>query len=305
MSIKARTGLVVVEVEDSTAGLRVIDYACEEAVSVGADLVLVQPYGAHAPFSPMMPMYSPRAPMDLADEALRVAVAHVRHQVGPSLAVTAVSGEGSRLSVLSKLARTARLLVVGRSRAKGPYKLVTAQADVRLANHANCPVVVVPDSWQPTLADRSIAIGVDGTALSWEAVGYAFRTAAAHEATLLVMHSEPAPRRWTAADTLTEQDRLEQAELTIAETLAGWAEQYPQVTVSRQATIQAVVATLVNETKNAGLLVLGAHGPSAPGADHITCRTVAAAKCPVAIVPHEPTTADREPETNDFVAHTS
>ncbi|WP_185445795.1 universal stress protein [Kribbella qitaiheensis] len=283
---------MVVEVEGTVEGLRVVDYACEEAMRAGVSLVLARPYSAQAPFSPMMPLYAPSSPADLADAELRVAVAHVRQRVGESLPVTAVSSAGSRTAVLSRLARNARLLVVGRVEVRVPFRFFTTPTAVGLAVRAGCPVVVVPKTWKPSMTDRTIAVGVDGTALSWEAVGFAFRTAAEREARLITLHAEQVLLRWTLTDDDGGDTWVARADLTLAETLAGWAEQYPEVTVTRMVTADPVVTALAREGRAVGLLVLGVHGAASSGTDRVAQRVVATADCPVALVPHEVSDAE-------------
>lgn len=293
MGMWARTGPVVVEVDGSTEGLRVIDYACAEAMRTGAELVLAAPYRAHAPFSPMTPGYQPKPPAELAQDDLRVAVAQLRRQVGDDLPVTAVALEGARQKVLPEAARHARLLVVGRARARGPQRLVAAQANLNLAARTGCPVVVVPMSWKPSAADRRVAVGIDGTSLSLEAVEFAFRTAADRGGDLIVVHAQHAPRH-LPADTPAQESWVRRADLTVAETLAGWTEQYADVKVTRFLTARPVVSALVHEGQEAGLVVLGAHVHSSPLADPVARRAIASMPCPVAIVPHHPSDAERE-----------
>src|SRR5690349_6851251 len=102
-----RTGPVAVEVDGSAENLRVVDYAAAEALRSGAGLVLVAPYSAHGSFNPMTPGYTPKPLAELADAALRTAVAHVRHLNGYALELTAVAGEGTRGRVLAHAARKA------------------------------------------------------------------------------------------------------------------------------------------------------------------------------------------------------
>jgi nucleotide-binding universal stress UspA family protein len=280
MGTWARTGPVVVEVGGSAEGLRVVDYACLEAIRSGAELVLAAPYQAHNSFSSMTPGYLPKQPAVLADDDLRAAIAHVRRQVGHALALNAVLMEGSRLKVLPEAARHARLLVVGRTRARGPHRLVAAQSNLLLAARTDCPLVVVPMSWKPSAADRNVAVGVDGTSLSLEAVEFAFRTAADREGDLTVVHAEPTPKS--------------RGDLTVAETLAGWSDEFPEVRVTRFLTARPVVAALMRESQQVGLIVLGAHPGPLPIGDPVARRAIAAMTCPIAVVPHHLTAAERE-----------
>lgn len=292
MGIWARTGPVVVEVDDNAEGLHVVDYAALEALRSGAELVLVAPYQAHGSYNPMTPGYQPKPPAEIADAALRQAVAHVRHHYGYELQVTAVSEEGGRLKVLPQTARHARLLVVGRARTRGPHRLVAAQGNITLTARTGCPVIVVPLTWRPGLLDRKVAVGIDGTPLSLEAVEFAFRATADREGELTVVHAQHAPRH-DPVDGSVESSWVRRGDLTVSETLAGWADEYPEVKVTRFLTAKPVVEALVREGAQAGLVVLGARAGLLPIGDPIARRAVAAMACPVAIVPHHVTAEDR------------
>lgn len=287
-----RTGSVVVEVDGSAENLRVVDYAAGEALRFGAELVLVAPYLAHGSFNPMTPGYAPKPPADLADAALRAAVAHVRHLHGYALELAALSGEGSRARVLAHAAQNARMLVVGRSRSRGPQRLMHTQANLTLAARAGCPVVVVPLSWKPTLLDRKVAVGIDGTALSTEALEFAFAETAGREGDLIVVHAGlPAERPFTDED--PEYSWISRADCLLSETLAPWTSRFPNVKVTRFLSSRLPAAALVHESGEVGLVVVGAHSGPLP-VDPVARRSMAAMTCPVAIVPHHTTDAERK-----------
>lgn len=290
MSNWTRSGPVVVEVDGSTEGLRVVDYAGQEAFRAGAELVLVAPYRNYPAYSPMMPAYLPQPLSAGADEILHRAVEHVRRQYGGDLVVKAESMEGSRLKVLREFAREARILVVGREHDRGPAGLASAQGNLAVAGRSGCPVIVVPPTWRPASADRAVVVGIDGTPLSLEAVEFAFRAASDRGAALTVVHSHHMPYRRLAADDGTWQER---AGLTVSETLAGWDEEYPNVKVIRLLTTRPVVAALARESLQADLIVVGAHSGPLPIGDPVTRRTIAEMSSPVAIVAHHVTPAER------------
>lgn len=286
-----RNGPVVAEVDGTAENLRVVDYAAAEALRSGAELVLVAPYSAHASFNPMAPAYTPKPPAELADAALRAAVAHVRHLNGYDLELVAVAGEGSRNRVLAQAARKARMLVIGRSRSRGPQRLMHTQANLTLAGRAGCPVVVVPLSWKPSLLDRKVAVGIDGTALSAEALEFAFAEAAGREGDLIVVHAGlPAERPF--ADEDPEYSWISRAECVLSETLGPWTSRFPNVKVTRFLSSRLPAAALVHESSEVGLVVVGAHSGPLP-IDPVARRSMAAMTCPVAIVAHRPTGAEQ------------
>jgi nucleotide-binding universal stress UspA family protein len=262
---------VVVEVDGTADGRRVVEYACREAMRSGGDLLLAAPYQSYSLSS------VPGARLSPAD-VLRTAVAQVRYLAGAGLEVDAVAVEGSRLKALAKAARNARLLVVGRTPIRSPQRLVTAHGDIFLTARTGCPVVVVPAPWRSSELDRHVAVGIDGTPMSLEAVEFAFRTAGDRDGDLTVVHAQHAPRHG--------RDRSSSDELSVAETLADWAVRFPGVKVTRFLTGRPVVEALVQEGRQAGLVVVGAPAGLLPIGDPRVRRAVAAMSCPVAVVPH-------------------
>lgn len=235
------SGRVVVEVDEVSDGFRVIEYAAHEAMRTDARLELVRPY---------------RDP-DRRDEAvqeLRAAVTHVRRKLDGQLSIRTTAREGSRSAVLPEVAGNARVLVIGRHRARGPYRVIASRTDQALAARTACPVAVVPRSWKPSSADRLVVVGVDGTP---EAVDYAFATAARREARLVAVHIDTEP----------------------VEALVGWQAIYPDVRVIRSVSLAPAVEALMYESVEAGLLVIGVR----PG-DPVVRHALAAATCPVVMV---------------------
>jgi nucleotide-binding universal stress UspA family protein len=295
----SRSGPVVVEVDGSVDGLRVVEYAGQTALGARTELVLVAPYHGYAAYSPMRPLDLPQSPAAVADKALQDAVRQLRHKYGPELTVRTVSAEGSRLKVLRDAARDARVLVVGRRHDGAAAGLVSAQGNLGLAGRVGCPVIVVPPRLRPNPAERDVAVGIDGTALSLEAVEFAFRTAADRGGELTVVHSHQLPYRRLAADDGSWQER---AALTISETLAGWDEEYPNVKVTRMITTRPVVATLARQSEQVGLVVVGAHAGPLPIGDPNARHIITELTCPVAVVAHHVTAAERRRRDREIPA---
>jgi nucleotide-binding universal stress UspA family protein len=295
MDTWSRTGPVVVEVDGTAENLRVVDYASAEALRSGAELVLVAPYSAHGSDTPMMPGGAPTSPAEQANAAVRAAVAHIRHRDGYAAELTAVTEEGSRLRVLAHAARKARMLVVGRSRSRGPQRLLHTQGTLTLAARVGCPVIVVPLSWKPSLVDRKVAVGIDGTALSSEALEFALGIAAGREADLIVVHSGAATGH-LSTDEDPECSWISRADYLLSESLAPWTSRFPDVHVTRFLSSRAPAAALVHESDEVGLVVVGSHSGALP-VDPVARRSLAAMTCPVAIVPHHQTDAERALES--------
>jgi hypothetical protein len=292
MNSWVRSGPVVVEVDGTAEGMRVVDYACLQALRSDTDLILVASYRADSTLAPERPGDQPKAPGELVDGWLRAAVGHVRNRYGEGLRTEAVSQQGSRPRVLAEAARPARMLIVGRKPNRGPQRLMAAQANLSLAARVGCPVVVVPLSWRPSATDRRVAVGVDQAGLSAEAVEFAFRAAADREGDLIVVRAGLPPDHPGKDD--AGHSWISRADHTISDAVATWTREFPQVKVTRYVSSRPAADALVRESQDVGLVVVGAHDNSLPAPDPVARRCVAAMTCPVAIVAHHATAAERE-----------
>ena len=112
---------------------------------------------------------------------------------------------------------------------------------------------------EDTAVASGVVVGVDGSAVSELAVGYAFEQAALRGVPLEVVHV------WwiTGLGGLTQDiknDMITQQRLTLSETLVGWSEKYPDVEVRESLPVGPTVFALTEAAKNAELLVVGSRG---------------------------------------------
>lgn len=277
---------IVVEIDGTADGLHVVDYATQEAERTGAGLLLVRPYRSYGS-SCRETSWS----RDQAGRELRTARAHVRRQIGFAVPVRIVAREGSRHEVLTQLSRAARSVVVPRRRARGPQRLTAAHQDLLLGGASWAPLVVVPRTWKPASTPSAVAVGIDGTELSWEAVGHAFAAAARRGADLVVVHAQNGPRHCVSRE--AERAWVDTAELTVAETMAGWQAQYPDVHVERILSTEPATLALARSSSEAALLVLGIRpGRNQLVTDPVACEALAAASSPVVLVRHTVTAVE-------------
>ena len=287
MSVVSGLGPIAIEADSTTQGLRVIDYACREARESGADLLLVRPYRETVPYSPMVPLSTPADLRDAATADLQNAVNRACAAVGDTVAVEGIAIPDSRHAALLTAAENAQLLIVARHHAHGAHRTIAAQSNLNLAGEAACPVIVVPPGWSAPNRPGPVYVGIDGSELSREAIEFAYTTAAHRRAHLVVVHAGR-PARGPSGTTSPE--------LTVAESLAGYAERYPEVRVTRLVTSQSVTDALIGASARAGLLVVGAHAgrlPHDPNARH----AIAGASCPIAVVKHIARPSERHNES--------
>lgn len=159
---------------------------------------------------------------------------------------------------LVELSQKASMLVVG-SRFHGSLggrRLGSVSAGV--ACRAHCPVVVVHDFEQYRF-ELPVLVGVDGSPASERAVAVAFDEASRRRVGVIAVHA------WSDVGVfpllgMDWQEHRQEADEVLAERLAGWQEQYPDVAIERHLYCDVPAHHLQRESRRAGLVVLGSHG---------------------------------------------
>ncbi|MBB1246435.1 universal stress protein [Streptomyces durbertensis] len=260
---KRRKGQVVVGVDGSPSSLAAVAVAAREARMRGCALRIV-----HAFLWPMLRVpleASPLGPPDggLRNEALRLlreAVAHAA-KAEPDVETTSTLITGEPLTVLEKESEFARLVVVGSRGMGGFIGLLLGSTAVHLSAHGKCPVLVVRGA---PVADGPVLLAVDGSPAGAAAVEFAFAEASLRGAELLACHVWNERLYVGPADppnAVYDPDRLRDAEeRLLAEALAGCAERYPDVRVTRKLLTGRARPVLIETSRQAQLTVVGARG---------------------------------------------
>ncbi|MFC4128443.1 universal stress protein [Nocardia rhizosphaerae] len=160
---------------------------------------------------------------------------------------------GSPAAVLRQHSRSARLVVVG-SRGLGALRrTLLGSVSTSIARHAECPVAIIPETAPP--ADGAVVVGVDGSPCSVDAVGIAFEEAARRGVRLIAVHAWTEFFRYEARSTMQAE-----GEVVLSESLAGYAEKYPEVRVERVVVEERPAKALLAVSEGAQLVVVGSHG---------------------------------------------
>lgn len=125
--------------------------------------------------------------------------------------------------------------------------------------HANCPVAVVRDGELPDPRDGYVLLGTDGSPASELATEIAFDEASRRGVDLVAIHA------WSDAAVVEVFDidwpAVEgEAQRSLAESLAGWQERYPDVCVHRVVARDRAARHLIDKADGAQLVVVGSHG---------------------------------------------
>ena len=147
---------------------------------------------------------------------------------------------GSPVSTLVDLSKEAQMVVVGCRGRTGQHRRLLGSVSTGLIHHAHCPVAVIHDEAPSSLqsAQLPVLVGIDGSRASELATAIAFDEASWRGVDLVALHV------WSDADMSTvfgiEESALRSAaNKTLAESLAGWQERYPDVTVHRVGRVRA------------------------------------------------------------------
>ncbi|WP_069737898.1 universal stress protein [Streptomyces sp. EN27] len=296
-------GLVVVGVDGAESSFAAVEAAAREARARGAGLrvvhALVWPvtYTLPRPFpggtSPLGP-----PPMDLSEDRLRetagglVAEAAGRARaVAPDVEVSHAVVTGEPLTVLEAESRAADLVVVGARGLGGFVGLLAGSTAVHLVAHGRCPVLVVREQ---SVADGPVVLGVDGSAEGESAVEFAFATADRRKAPLVAVHAWttwnaplPAPPDASAPYANPPGALAEEEETLLAEALAGCRARYPDVVVERRVVHGRTREALIDASRSAQLMVVGARGRGGFAGlllGSVSQAVLHHAHCPVAVV---------------------
>ncbi|MFI9642426.1 universal stress protein [Micromonospora sp. NPDC051925] len=203
----------------------------------------------------------------------------------PGVTVHGEVFDGPPALVLEERSAEAGLLVLG-SRGHGGFTgLLAGSTAVSVAAHAHCPVVVVRET--QAKAAGPVVVGFDGSEQSRTALGFAVERAAQRDTPLRVLRAfEPPDDRWRPSDHDAEAT-LAADRAHIEEALAEWRKTFPDVPVTVEIAPARPAAALVEESRDAQLVVVGSRGWGGLRGmllGSVGQQLIQHAHCPVAIV---------------------
>jgi nucleotide-binding universal stress UspA family protein len=154
---------------------------------------------------------------------------------------------------------TAEMIVMGSSGRGLLARGLLGSVSSTVVRHANCPVAVIRDEELPDLRNAPVLLGTDGSPASELATEIAFDEASRRGVDLVAIHawsdaavSEVFDIEWPVVES--------EAQRSLAESLAGWEERYPDVTVHRFIARDRAARHLIDKSETAQLVVVGSHG---------------------------------------------
>jgi nucleotide-binding universal stress UspA family protein len=166
----------------------------------------------------------------------------------------------STVPTLVDLSKGAAMVVIG-TRGAGTFGPRLGSVTTGLVHHARCPVAVIHDDDQPLPypSQAPVLVGIDGSPASELATAIAFDEASRRHVDLIALHawSDTGVLEFPGVDWHTMQSSEDEV---LAERLAGWRENYPDVTVRRVVVCDRPARQLVEHSASAQLVVVGSHG---------------------------------------------
>lgn len=281
---------IVVGVDGSKQSLLAVDWAADEAVRRNAPLrilYVITPWLFDVPVDPRagaMRAWLLHGGEDIVGYAVDRA-----GERAPGLDVMGEQVGGQAAELLVDRAENALMLVVGCRGRGGVGGPILGSVAVQVASHARCPAVVVRDG--PSGDYGEVALGVDGSPASTEAVGFAFAEASVRRARLHAVLAWPHPISTGPGDMqpLVYDPELvtEGEERVLSECLSGWRAKFPDVEIVPEVVHGRAAPALVRASEQADLLVVGSRGRG--GFAGLLLGSVGHAmlhrsRCPVAVV---------------------
>ncbi len=257
---------VVVGVDGAAGGLEAVAVAAAEAAVRHRRLRIVHVVDRPDPALAGLPVPQVRAlpdPRRVLDDAAGAAAAQ-----RPGLAIATEVRHGPAAITLLDVSAVAALLVVGCRGLGGFAGLLLGSTGSQVAAHARCPVVVVRGTHEP---GGTVLAAVDAVHPADAVLAFAFREASLRAVPLRALfgwtavrhHPRDDPFRPSADD--FEAGRTE-AQRALAEALAGWAAQFPEVKVDADvehtldpARMLVTASASASASASAGLVVVGSH----------------------------------------------
>jgi nucleotide-binding universal stress UspA family protein len=255
---------IVVGVDGSPAAKVAVDWAARDAAQRGATLILVHVVSSvlgtlsHTPLPTGLGKWQQQRAHEAVDGAMEV-VASVERDTGP-LQVRSEIYYSSAVPTLVDMSKGADMVVVG-SRGHGAIGNLLGSVSAGVVQHAHCPVAVIHDEdpLMPHPAQAPVLVGIDGSPTSELATAIAFDEASRRRVDLIALHAwtEFGAGDFLGMNWLTMKSSEDAA---LAERLAGWQENYPDVKVRRLVVCDHPARKLVEHSEEAQLVVVGSHG---------------------------------------------
>ena len=264
MSETARKHGILVCVDGSAASDAAVVWATREAIMRHLPITLIHavpPVVVGWPVGQLytvMPDWQKENGQHALDQARKTLSAN-RNEAEPPEIRTEMVYSGI-IPALIDASKDAWMIVVGSQGLGALGHLLLGSVTTALLHHAHCPVAVIHANEDASpYSNAPVLVGIDGSPASEAAIALAFDEASRRGVELVALHA------WSDVGVfpmlgMDWRDSEAKGQEILAERLAGWQEQYPDVPVKRLIFCDKPSRWLVQESERAQLVVLGSHG---------------------------------------------
>jgi nucleotide-binding universal stress UspA family protein len=264
MSETAKKHGMLVCIDGSAASDAAVAWATREAVMRHLPITLmhgVPPLVVGWPVGQLyadMPGWQEENGRHVVDQARKTLSANLGDSNPPEIHTEMVYS--SVVPALIDASKDAWMVVAGSQGLGAVGRLLLGSVTTKLLQHAHCPVAVIhADEDVSADSNAPVLVGIDGSPASESAIALAFDEASHRRVELVVLHA------WSDVGVfpmlgMDWRDSETKGQEILAERLAGWQEQYPDVSVKRLIFCDKPSRWLVQESERAQLVVLGSHG---------------------------------------------
>jgi nucleotide-binding universal stress UspA family protein len=251
---------IVVGVDNSAGSHTAVEWAAEEALRTGRELLVVTAFDWHVVGARYQVEGGYADALRQTAEGVAAAAVHEAEAHAPGITARADAMVGSPGRVLAEAASPDDLIVVG-SRGRGGFaSLVLGSVSHQIAAQAKAPVVVVRE--RPDAHEGPVVIGI-GSERADGALRIAFEQAHARHTSVVAVHAFAPPEIFVAYGALPaiwEEDRyIAELRTWVGDMIASWSEKYPDVAVEIAVVSGHPIEVLGQRSESAQLLVVGHH----------------------------------------------
>ncbi|MGW2209723.1 universal stress protein [Streptomyces sp. NPDC001781] len=296
---------VTVGVDDSPESRAAAEWAAREALLRGLPLKIMYISEPTPRFVARTPLLDPDAYRQWAERMTSESADGIRLR-HPGIEVITEQLTGTPADILCEAAGFAELLVLGSRGLGGLEGFLVGSVSLGVVARAERPVVLVragehaadeherhPAGMRSAAAPfRPVVLGLDTDRMDDTLLEFAFDAAARRETTLRVVHAWPEPPAsfHHFARDAELNDSLERGQAALlSKVLRPWRQRFPDVEVIEASRCGSAAQVLVNDSRDASLVVVGRHirtGSFGTRIGHVVHSALHHVAAPVAVVAH-------------------